>query len=392
MSSKAKAKPPNNSASKTAIFTLKPLLDNFLTGTDTSRYELDYFLSILKQKQSDAVFIESILVQLRPVIPLLEPKHFEQNLISALFVDIKWHVHFSNNERVLKLLADFLIDLNSAYTHYIQRCLTMLIKMFQVVNATGTNSPTLPADTVQINCENVYKLAQGLIVLLVKQAPTCKANLIKQLEQLYPYMIKDSTVQEAYIRNLLQIAQVFGDLRQKILEICIQKLLKIDVNCRREQIVEYELAKCQTEQPNGTEENPEEIKLYLADRLDVMMHSLFAFINQTCLIGNEPSNTVNWEATKLLYKDLLYCFDKYILVTYGSSHVQFLLFYICGLRAQLAEGFVDYLWKKFNSIKSCSITKQICAYYLGSFMARAKYIPPGTYVSMLKLMVIALTI
>jgi hypothetical protein len=38
---------------------------------------------------------------------------------------------------------------------------------------------------------------------------------------------------------------------------------------------------------------------------------------------------INYEQTKLLFKDLLNIFNKILLPTHDSSHVQFLLFYIC---------------------------------------------------------------
>jgi RNA polymerase I-specific transcription initiation factor RRN3 len=332
---------------------------------------------------------------------MLEPRHFESNLINVLFFDIKWPVHYSNNEAMLTLLADFLIDLNSAYTQYIQKCLSMLIKLFQCAPLPPPTQSEVESGKQQhqqepVNYESLYKLSHTLIRQLVRIAPTCKSLLIKQLDQYYPYMIKETAVQESYIRNLLLIAESFGDLRLQILEICVQKLLKIDVNCRREQILEYEFLNSdannnnqQTVTDNETATYNQEVNMkhHLADRLDVMMLSLFNYINRNCYTTVADSTTLNWEATKLIYKDLLATFDKYILVTYGSNHVQFLLFYICGFRVQLAEGFLDYLWKKFNSIKSCSVTKQICAYYLGSLLARAKYISLSTCTATLQLMV-----
>jgi RNA polymerase I-specific transcription initiation factor RRN3 len=369
---------------------VKLLLENYLHQTDATKYEFDYFISILKNKQSEPVFIESILKQLKPLIPLLDPRQFESNLISVLFFEIKWPQHYSNNESILALLADFLVDLNSAYTNYIQKCLSMLIKLFQ---CTSTPTHTVDEETKQettqqpINSDNLYKLAHNLILQLVKIAPTCKTILIKQLDQYYPYMIKETSVQEAYIRNLLQLAESFADLRLQILEICVQKLLKIDVNCRREQILEYELMHAEANSNTSSTEDAHKqelsMKHHLADRLDVMMLCLFNYINKNCFSGT----TIDWDATKVIYKDLLSIFDKYILVTYGSNHVQFLMFYICSFRVQLAEGFLDYLWKKFNSIKSCSVTKQICAYYLGSLLARAKFISLSTCIATLQLMV-----
>jgi hypothetical protein len=39
--------------------------------------------------------------------------------------------------------------------------------------------------------------------------------------------------------------------------------------------------------------------------------------------------TMNYEQTKYLFRDLLNIFNKILLPTHDSSHVQFLLFYVC---------------------------------------------------------------
>lgn len=177
-------------------------------------------------------------------------------------------------------------------------------------------------------------------------------------------MTKDTLVQEAYILNVLQISNYARDLRLNILETCIQKVLKVDVNCTREQIIEAEL----NFQPSEDQSISPQIcmQLPLADRLDTMIEKLFVFIKQNSFRNElEPNSEENWEATKSLYKDLLFTFDKYVLCTYGSSHVQFLMFYICSFKSMLSEGFLDYLWKKFSNPSSCHITKQICTYYIG---------------------------
>jgi len=38
---------------------------------------------------------------------------------------------------------------------------------------------------------------------------------------------------------------------------------------------------------------------------------------------------MNYEQTKLLFKDFLNVFNKILLPTHDSSHVQYVLFYIC---------------------------------------------------------------
>jgi RNA polymerase I-specific transcription initiation factor RRN3 len=74
-----------------------------------------------------------------------------------------------------------------------------------------------------------------------------------------------------------------------------------------------------------------------ADKLDCLMYVLFEYIstqNGTKFFKKE--NFVHKyfcfsgiEQTKLLFKDLLNVFNKILLPTHDSSHVQFLLFYIC---------------------------------------------------------------
>lgn len=53
----------------------------------------------------------------------------------------------------------------------------------------------------------------------------------------------------------------------------------------------------------------------------------------------------------------------------------------------LSEGFLDYLWKKFSNPASCQVTKQICTYYIGSFLARTKFVDIKTCVATMQLIV-----
>lgn len=132
-----------------------------------------------------------------------------------------------------------------------------------------------------------------------------------------------------------------------------------------------------------------------------------------------PSGTLHVERTKELYRDLLSVFDKLILPTHASCHVQYTLFYLCSFRlvstshaahvlgvkpiqsaldllvwAQvtwlggiilwlyrwlsfqaLAEAFLEHLWKILQSPSQPAVLRQAAAGYLGSFLARAKFIP-----------------
>ena len=358
---------------------LKQILTNYLNQTQNSKYEYDYFLAQLKQKQNNGEFLSKIINDLKQCVHFFDPKLFE-NLVYSLFFDVKLYLH-ADNVNLLNSYKDFITDLISAYTQYIYKCLTFLIKLFLI---TKNTDPVAIKNDLHLN--NLYEFSHSLILNLIKIAPSSKIHVIKLADSLAPYMIKDTCIQEAYVRNLLKLANNMPDLRLQVLEICVQKMLKIDVNAPRDQIVSCEIEDdIEAVEDEEKEKEKPIMKHPFADRLDVMMSRLFEFITDKCK-NSENNNELDWNECKCVYKDLLYTFDKYILSTYGSSHIQFLLFHICSYRTNLSEGFLDYLWKKFSNPNTCPITRQLCTYYIGSFLSRANYIPLNTIIASMQLM------
>lgn len=48
---------------------------------------------------------------------------------------------------------------------------------------------------------------------------------------------------------------------------------------------------------------------------------------------------------------------------------------LCHLSQALAEAFLDHLWKVLQSVSQPAVLRQAAAGYMGSFLARAKFIP-----------------
>ncbi len=101
---------------------------------------------------------------------------------------------------------------------------------------------------------------------------------------------------------------------------------------------------------------------------------------------------MNYEQTKSLFHDLLNIFNKILLPTHDSSHVQFLLFYICSFHTvkillfyfkksilfffkDFSDEFMNNSWKIFVSPSVSMTFRQASICYLCSLIARAKYIP-----------------
>lgn len=126
------------------------------------------------------------------------------------------------------------------------------------------------------------------------------------------------------------------------------------VHASRQDIIREERSTIETElvfsleQLDTNDKNPNTMKLDQADKLDCLMYVMFEYITSICINNgkrkkttffvlikyrnqNSSLGTVNYEEAKSLFRDLLNIFNKILLPTHDSSHVQFLLFYICSL-------------------------------------------------------------
>lgn len=92
-----------------------------------------------------------------------------------------------------------------------------------------------------------------------------------------------------------------------------------------------------------------------ADKLDCLMVAMFEYTTAVCVNQGKVMSTrsltsehrsfpgtVNYEQTKSLFRDFLSIFNRILLPTHDSSHVQFLLFHICSFHTVLfARGTFD---------------------------------------------------
>uniref|UniRef100_A0AAQ5ZPM6 RRN3 homolog, RNA polymerase I transcription factor n=1 Tax=Amphiprion ocellaris TaxID=80972 RepID=A0AAQ5ZPM6_AMPOC len=301
---------------------------------DSSDYEL------LKHQLADPEIKDAQIInwlqEFRSCVTHLTKDH-EQLIYNIL--RLPW---LGRSQAVVEEYMAFLGNLVSAQTVYLCACLKMVVSHF---------TPNLPR-----NFDRCHQALQ----LIIRY--------------------------ECYVHNLLRVTVYIPSIRRDVLEVIIGKLLKLDVNASRTDIEEAEEKALQNQKAdNQTEEglfdmdedvSPHQDRTDLmvhpvAERLDTLMAVLMAYIKDVCHVNG----SLHVEMTKELYKDLLSVFDKLILPTHASCHVQYTLFYLCSFRLALAEAFLDHLWKILQSPSQPAVIRQAAAGYLGSFLARAKFIP-----------------
>uniref|UniRef100_A0A673IEP7 RNA polymerase I-specific transcription initiation factor RRN3-like n=1 Tax=Sinocyclocheilus rhinocerous TaxID=307959 RepID=A0A673IEP7_9TELE len=222
--------------------------------------------------------------------------------------------------------------------------------------------------------------------LITRYVPSTSRFLMPILSDKFPFVQKSSRTLECYMHNLLRVSVYIPDLRRDIIELIISKMLTLDVSAPRSEIEEVESGAQQD--ANGAsqddclfdmdeeEDSPLDssrpdgaVMVHpVAERLDMMMTVLLAYIKDICHVNG----SLDIEKTKALYRDLVSVFDKVVLPTHASCHVQYYMFYLCSFRLGLAEAFLDHLWKMLHAPNQPPVLRQAAAGYMGSFMARAK--------------------
>uniref|UniRef100_A0AAQ5XQB8 RRN3 homolog, RNA polymerase I transcription factor n=1 Tax=Amphiprion ocellaris TaxID=80972 RepID=A0AAQ5XQB8_AMPOC len=337
---------------------------------DSSDYEL------LKHQLADPEIKDAQIInwlqEFRSCVTHLTKDH-EQLIYNIL--RLPW---LGRSQAVVEEYMAFLGNLVSAQTVYLCACLKMVVSHFtprRVTICEGGVDISDSDDEDESKCL-FYRICFSHSVFVLSGCLTLQKPTIAQ----------DYDLNECYVHNLLRVTVYIPSIRRDVLEVIIGKLLKLDVNASRTDIEEAEEKALQNQKAdNQTEEglfdmdedvSPHQDRTDLmvhpvAERLDTLMAVLMAYIKDVCHVNG----SLHVEMTKELYKDLLSVFDKLILPTHASCHVQYTLFYLCSFRLALAEAFLDHLWKILQSPSQPAVIRQAAAGYLGSFLARAKFIP-----------------
>ncbi|XP_040177566.1 RNA polymerase I-specific transcription initiation factor RRN3 isoform X1 [Rana temporaria] len=325
----------------------------------------------------------------------------EYEQLVSIVLKLPW---LNRSKEVVEEYLSFLAILVSGQTVYLRPCINMIVSHFLPPRVTISEGDINISDSEDGDEDVVatFNTCHRALQIIAQHVPSAPCFLMPILVEKFPYVNKSPRVLECYIHNLLRITVYFPGLRREILELVTEKLLKIDVNASRQDIEDAEQNACIANSGNcGAEEDifnmDEDEDLQqggrgvlsdtmvhpAAERLDLSLSVFFAYIKEICFING----SMDLNKTKALYRDLLAVFDKFILPTHASCHVQFTMFYICSFKLELTEAFLEHLWKKLQNPNNPAIIRQTAASYIGSFLSRAKFIPLVTVKACLDLLV-----
>ncbi|PVD38698.1 hypothetical protein C0Q70_01318, partial [Pomacea canaliculata] len=362
-----------------------------LRQNENTKKKYDTLLSLVANLETKPKIAMDYLKQLRGNVILLGKEH--EKLVGTLMY-FPWA---DQDEDVVTEYQAFLLNLVSAHPYYLRACIKMVIRHFFPAIAAETPNQSMSQNGYQFDAERSrdarFIRAHYLLQSLAKIVPSTRSILVPLLGDSFPFVTRDVFTHKSYTRNVLQVMQYLPDLRLQLLELIVDRMLRLDVRASRKDIEEAEFSinaemdhvnfVCgEKVQQKCYQEITYSMKHEEAERLDTMMDLVLAHIYHTCY----PSGQDDWEETKKLFRELLFVFDKLIFITHASNHTQFLLFYICSFKQPLCERFIEYLWGKTNASTTQTIFRKSAAGYIASFLTRASFLNISTVKSALELM------
>lgn len=344
---------------------------------------------LLKHQLSDPDIKDAQIInwlqEFRTCVTQLNKDH-EQLVFAVL--RLPW---LGRSQAVVEEFLSFLSNLVSAQTVFLRICLKMVVSNFKParVKIQDGEVDISDSDDDDENLTRSFEHCHQALQIISRYAPSTSRFLMPVLTDHFPFVQKSARTLECYVHNLLRVTVYIPALQREILELVISKMLLLDVSAPRAEIEEMEeSAEQQTseapqdeclfdmdeDQESGMSSAPPQTLAMahpVAERLDQLMSVLLAYIKDVC----HQNGVLHLEKTKALYRDLMILFDKLLLPTHASCHVQYCIFYLSSFRLALAEAFLDHLWKQLQNPTMASVLRQAAAGYMGSFLARARFLP-----------------
>ncbi|KAL0214392.1 hypothetical protein P9112_006576 [Eukaryota sp. TZLM1-RC] len=329
--------------------------------------------------------ISNWFIDLAKTSSILTPD--KDDIISAVF-RFKWSVDSSVNEAFLS----FVYNLIASNSYFFQPCIRFLV-------SSVIQDPLPDQKTVEMVQERLLQFYQLV--------PSSHNVFVDTLTTNFPHRVVDVSVIVQYLKFILFFISRVSAFRGKLWEVIFSKLLEIDVEIKLEDIIDSDdeddlKFDDVIDGYNDDSDDPisgqnsldphaiSELAKSMADKLDSCMEVLFRFISD--FYSNCTSET---QFLTDLVEFQLDCFDSLLARTHRSKFVQFLIFYSIAVSSErslkanqnvidpnrqsnpeAADAFVAFLLKRILSPDAeVERFKPLCVGYLGSFIARASFIP-----------------
>uniref|UniRef100_G3S684 RRN3 homolog, RNA polymerase I transcription factor n=1 Tax=Gorilla gorilla gorilla TaxID=9595 RepID=G3S684_GORGO len=252
----------------------------------------------------------------------------------------------NRSQTVVEEYLAFLGNLVSAQTVFLRPCLSMIASHFvppRVIIKEG-DVDVSDSDDEDDNLPANFDTCHRALQIIARYVPSTPWFLMPILVEKFPFVRKSE-------RTLVNASrQGIEDAEETATQTCggtdsTEGLFNMD----EDEETEHE-----------TKAGPERLDQMVhpvAERLDILMSLVLSYMKDVCFVDGKVDNG----KTKDLYRDLINIFDKLLLPTHASCHVQFFMFYLCSFKLTV-KSCLDLLvnWLHIYLNNQDSGTKAFC--------------------------------
>ncbi|ORX55863.1 RNA polymerase I-specific transcription initiation factor RRN3 [Piromyces finnis] len=395
---------------ETFLSTTQDAFNEALKGNKSKLFSIIDEISSLENSDEDSK--EQLIIWMETFSKIVSNFTQEFQDLVGIILDINWVTRSSDFAIVY---SQFLENLVSAHAFYMfpvaERLINLLCwkKPFENDRAKLVSDPSV---TPKMACDRVHTVLKRIISLI----PSGPSFLITPIAEAFPDKFQDIKYQLWYLKNILKMIDYIKVLKEPILSLIVEKIIKIDVEIQVEiedmddqditdlqnlvfkmeknDIDETDLENKASEENNSQNifeiddlDNNDDGFLFdelteedsnvkgMVEKLDGMLNILFEYISK---LSNDERDE--------MFEILMEIFQKTILPTHNSRYTQFLIFYLCSYSPVYVNNFVCLLAQKVITASVPSVIQVASSAYISSFVARAKYMEVGPVKTILQLL------
>ena len=294
-------------------------------------------------------------------------------------------------EDYVALFVRFLANLVSAQGTFLGEAMRMLVNNLTAAppsNGKLANVPSVPRSTI-------YARAHKAVQYLLQVIPSSSRILSSALIFSFPHESDSRRSHIVYVQNLLRLVTYVPELREEVLRLITERLVKIDVQVQldlqdlaeeigeglveripqlRPDLMEDLEDTDSSEEDSESEEDEEDAEaqrtkdvIKNVEKMDAILDILFSHYDQvfTKATMEDQIGSLNI---------LLSHFTTIILPTHRSRHTQFLLFHFAQKSPEHIDAFVGACAQITFDKTQPAMIRQASAAYLASFVARGVHV------------------
>ncbi|KAF4951068.1 hypothetical protein FSARC_13014 [Fusarium sarcochroum] len=333
--------------------------------------------------------LQVYVMALTGCVPILKDKAC--NGLVKTILKCSW---LGRDDAFVKVFTHFLAALVSAQGSYLSPVLSMMVEKFSDSRSSVWGVPDFP----EVSRETMRDRLHGTIQYLLQMFPSAVPVLEGLLGSKFPFPDESMRVHMAYVDNLLRIKTYVPVLRDEVLDIILNRVVKIDSQMQVDledldddvtAAVMYALRGHSNgdEWENDADADDSDTESVDSDdpdfdqdgariksikgsveKMDAVLDTLFRVYTPHF---TSPGSDTAFDMFTVLLRE----FDHMVLPTYKSRHTQFLIFHFAQMHERLTDAFCGQLIATAFQGNTPNVLKQAAAAYLASFVARGAHLP-----------------